>query len=106
MQSRRSLPYINDQRGVAMLLELVLVAAVLALVGVAVYQTSHHSQTASNTSVAPAKQSAANSAANAAEAAANNETNLSNSAEAAADNEVNAANQDATNLGGSSNASF
>jgi uncharacterized protein HemX len=105
---RNSLPYINDQRGVAMLLELILVAAVLALVGLAVYQTGHHSApTASTTTSAPQnQQGVASTAAAAAEAAANTESNLSSSAETAADNEVNAASQDATNLGGSSDASF
>jgi uncharacterized protein (UPF0333 family) len=104
---RKSLPYINDQRGVAMLLELVLVAAVLALVGLAVYQTGHRSaKTASTSTSAPnAKQSVANSAAAAAESAANTEASLSAGAEDAA-GELAQTDQDVTNLGGSSNAAF
>jgi cytoskeletal protein RodZ len=96
--------YLHEQRGVAMLLELVLVAAVLALVGVAVYQSSQH-QTASTTSTPPVNKSVslANNAAAIGETESATDASLSASAEAsivtATDADV-----DVTNLGGSSGA--
>lgn len=98
--------YLHDQRGVAMLLELVLVAAVLGLVGVAVYQSSHHGTTASITSKPTAVTSAASLADSAAvitETNANSDATLSASAESSAA-AVSDADIDATNLGGSSSA--
>jgi len=98
-----------DQRGVAMVFELVLVAAVLVLVGLAVYQTGHHAKTASVvTSPTPppnSPQGIANAAGTAALQDSASDASLSASAESATD-ELSSSDQDVTNLGDSSNASF
>jgi uncharacterized protein HemX len=100
--------YLKDQRGVAMLLELVLIAAVLGLVGMALYQSSQNAST--KTSVAQQQQqpAAANSTvglANSAAAIIETESaadmELSDSAEASA-GQLLEADADVTNLGGSS----
>ena len=104
-----SFTYLRDERGVAMLLELVLVAAVLGLVGLAVYQASQHGKpAASTTSVATP---APNSAAGLAQAAATiteQDSTADAASSAAADNiaaEVVASDADVINLGGTSSAS-
>jgi cytoskeletal protein RodZ len=100
--------YLRDQRGVAMLLELVLVATVLALVGLAVYQSGQHNQAASVQPKSPAPQSTeslATSAATIANQESAADTTLANDAETSAD-ELSQADSDVANLGGTSNASF
>ena len=97
--------YLRDQRGVAMVLELVLVAVVLGLVGVAVYQVNHRATTptASVSGKAPAVNSAeglANSAAAITESSAADDASLSASAESSA-GDVTDTDVDITNLGGS-----
>jgi Tfp pilus assembly protein PilX len=100
--------HLRDQRGVAMVLELLLVVAVLTLAGLAVYQSSHRvkASTASTTGQTPSTSTgiAASAAALSVQAAA---TDAALSADA--DNTTATLNQtstDASNLGASSNASF
>jgi hypothetical protein len=92
-----------------MLLELVLVAAVLALAGLAVYQSNHRStvsDTASQAAPAPVTtESLANSAAAIGTADSASDAATSASADAMAD-QLTASENDVTNLGGSSNDSF
>ncbi|HEY6737031.1 MAG TPA: hypothetical protein VI322_04930 [Candidatus Saccharimonadia bacterium] len=92
----------------AMLLEVVLVAAVLALVGLAVYQAAHHSSpTASVTKVATPAPGSAAGLAQAATTITEQDSTADASTSAAADNiaaEVVAADADVSNLGGASNA--
>lgn len=98
--------YLQDQRGVAMLLELVLVAAVLGLVGVAVYQSSQRNSPTASVTSKPAANSAvglANSAATIGQTESDKDSVLSASAEASAD-QLTEADMDVTNLGGSSSA--
>ncbi len=92
-----------------MLFELLLVAVVLTLVGLAIYQTNHRSKpgtTATQTGVQPSSTTGlAASAAAISEQAAATDVSLS----AAADNSANNVTQtdtDANNLEGSSNANF
>jgi uncharacterized lipoprotein YajG len=89
-----------------MLLELVLVAAVLALAGLAVYQANHRSsETASVTSSKPATAAdVANSAAAVAGADSTSDAAISD-ADAMA-NEITASENDVSSLGGTSNAAF
>lgn len=100
--------YLNDQRGVAMLLELILVAAVLGLVGVAIYQVNQHAATTasvvSSPKAVPAAVGLADSAAAISETSANTDASLSASAETAA-SQVTDTDVDVTNLGGSASAS-
>ena len=94
--------YLHDQRGVAMLLELVLVAAVLGLVGVAVYQANHRPAPAASVTTAPAAASTAGLAAAAAATVVQDsaaDTALSADADATA-SEVTSADSDVENLGG------
>ena len=101
--------YLKDERGVAMLIELLLVAAVLAIAGVAFYQ-SH--KTASNQSAASvvkpsvvnATVGLADSAAAISETESASDATLSASAEAVS-SEVTDTDTDVSNLGGSSNES-
>jgi hypothetical protein len=90
-----------------MLLELVLVAAVLALAGLAVYQSNHRGPTASvgSTPAPVTTESLANSAAAIGTADAAGDAATSASADAMAD-ELTASENDVSNLGGSSNDSF
>ncbi len=96
--------YIHNQRGIAMLFELILVAAVLALVGMAFYQSNHHSaNTASvvTSKTAPAPNSAAGVAAATAASVIQDtaaDTDLSSSADTTA-SEVTNTDADAANLG-------
>jgi hypothetical protein len=105
------LKHIRDQRGVAMIFELVLIAAVLVLAGLAVYQAAGRSKTASNASVEAPKPTPSSAAGLAASAAATTiqdsaaDASLSATAEAATD-EVSATDTDISNLGGSSADSF
>lgn len=91
-----------------MVLELVLVAAVLALIGFAIYQSSQNSKTAKTDTITPAPNSAEGLAASAAkivEQDAANDSALAAGAEASAD-ELTAADSEVTKLGEASNASF
>ena len=100
--------YLRDQRGVAMLMELALVAVVLSLVGLAVYQATQHPKNAS-VSTSPAAATAGSAAGLAASAAAVVQTepaadaSLSASADATA-SEVSATDNDVASLGDSINA--
>ena len=100
--------YLHDQRGVAMLLELVLVAAVLGLVGLAVYQSNHKPNPTASVTTQP---TIANKAAGVADAAAAitetsaaTDASLSASADASA-SQVTDSDVDVSNLGGSTSAS-
>jgi hypothetical protein len=98
--------YLHDQRGVAMLLELVLVAAVLGLVGVAVYQSNHRAKTATVQSQPVAADSTtalANAAAATVVQDSATEAALSADSDATAA-EVISADDDAANLGDTLNA--
>jgi hypothetical protein len=100
--------YLRDQRGVAMLLELVLVAAVLTLAGLAIYQADHRSESTPVASAPSAPSSTtglAASAADVSEQASATDASLSAAAESSAA-DVSQSDSDASNLGGSSNASF
>ena len=94
-----------------MLLELVLVAAVLALAGLAVYQANHRATeskeaTSTKPAVAPnSTEGLANSAAAIATDGSNSDTATSAGADAMAD-EANSAESDVSNLGDNANASF
>ncbi|GAC1370298.1 MAG: hypothetical protein NVSMB39_3040 [Candidatus Saccharimonadales bacterium] len=97
--------YLHDQRGIAMVVELMLVAVVLSLVGVAVYQSNSHKPTASKVA-APAAVSATGLATSAAsiglsESAA--DASISASADSSAD-QLKDSDVDVTNLGGSTSA--
>jgi Tfp pilus assembly protein PilX len=97
--------YLRDQRGIAMVFELVLVVAVLALVGLAVYQGSHRTPAASlqNPPAAPSSaQGLAASAAATVEQESAADTNISAGAEASV-SELSATDDDVTNLGDSFN---
>jgi type II secretory pathway component PulK len=98
-------PELRDERGVAMLLELVLVAAVLALVGIALYQSNHHAADAPAVSSRPTTVSASGAADLAAKAVQQDSDSnavLSATTESSAD-ELTSADSDATNLGDSFN---
>ena len=91
-----------------MLLELVLVAAVLALAGLAVYQANHRASVASQTSKPSAPSTTeglADQAAAIATSGSSADTATSAGADAMAD-EANSAETDAANLGDNANASF
>lgn len=91
-----------------MLLELVLVATVLTLVGVAIYQTDHRAKagTLAQTGVTPSSPNGlATSAAAVSVHAAATDAALSTAADSAVDT-VAQTDTDAANLEGSSNASF
>jgi hypothetical protein len=99
---------IRDQRGVAMIFELVLIAAVLLLVGLAVYQAAGRNKTAATTSKSAAPSTATGLAAAAADSSLQDsatDASLSATAESATD-EVSATDSDVTNLGGSSANAF
>lgn len=89
-----------------MLLELVLVAAVLALAGLAVYQASHRSKQAATAPVATPANNPTSLASEAAAASLQDsaaDADLSATAESSAD-ELSATDTDVTNLGSSSDA--
>ncbi|MDB5178707.1 MAG: hypothetical protein JWN01_650 [Patescibacteria group bacterium] len=91
-----------------MLLELVLVAVVLSLVGVAVYQANNKTPNSSVVSRPAAPNSAAGIAASAAattEKESTTDVSLSAAAETSAD-ELSASDADVSNLGGTADASF
>lgn len=94
---------LRDERGAAVVLELVVVGLVLTLIGVAVYQ-SHN--TTKQASVAPKAPStlAAETTATQAQLDATNEAALSAEADSAT-TEADAADSDVSNLGGSFDAS-
>jgi hypothetical protein len=96
---------LRDERGVAMLLELVLVALVLTLVGVALYQSNHQtpkdaSKTVQTQITTP--EAAADAAASLVQRDATDEAALSTAVDSSAD-ELTAADADVTNLGASFN---
>ena len=100
--------YLRDQRGVAMLLELILVAVVLGVVGVAVYQAGHHPNVSSDINKPASPSSAEGVAATAAASIQKDsdaDVSLSAAAETSAD-ELSELDKDVTNLGGASDASF
>jgi Tfp pilus assembly protein PilV len=100
--------YLHDQRGVAMVLELVLVAAVLGLVGLALYQSSQHTKEASTTN-SPKAAIGAGSLVNSAEVLSNQDSAADDSLSASAETTADAATEadiDVTNLGGSSESTF
>lgn len=92
-----------------MLLELVLVAAVLALAGLAVYQANHRASVASQATKPATAPNSTEGLANAAAAIATegsaSDTATSAGADAMAD-QASAAESDVNNLGDSANASF
>ena len=93
--------YLHDQRGVAMLLELVLVAAVLGLVGVAIYQSNHRAPKAAVQSTPAPNSTAGLAAAAAATVVQDSVADAAISDEAAATaSEVTDADADVENLGG------
>jgi cytoskeletal protein RodZ len=99
---------LRDQRGVAMIFELLLVAAVLLLVGFAVYQANHSKTAATPPTTAPASNTASDLAASAAATTIQDsatDASLSAAAESASD-EVSATDSDVSNLGGSSANAF
>jgi hypothetical protein len=97
----------SDQRGVAMIFELVLIAAVITLAGLAVYQNSQRSKVVSDkTSQAPTTAfGIAASAAATAEQESVSDLSLTAEADASAD-ELTATDEDVTSLGDTANASF
>ncbi|HUD11135.1 MAG TPA: hypothetical protein VMS08_01890 [Candidatus Saccharimonadia bacterium] len=100
--------YLRDQRGVAMLLELLLVAAVVTLAGLAVYQADHRPKTTASAAAQTAPSSPAGLAASAAavsEQSSATDAAISADADSSA-SQINQTATDVTNLGDSSNASF
>jgi hypothetical protein len=100
--------YLRDQRGVAMLLELVLVAAVVTLAGVAVFQADHRPKTTpiATTQTAPTSPVglAASAAALSVQAAATDAAISADSDSSTA--QLSQSASDVANLGDTSNASF
>jgi len=90
-----------------MLLELVLVAAVLGLVGIAVYQSNHRANSTASLTTQPAAANStvglANSAATISQDSSSSDAALSASAETSAD-QVSEPDVDVSNLGGSTSA--
>jgi hypothetical protein len=100
--------YLRDQRGVAMILELVLVAAVVTLASVAVFQADHRPKTVPIATTQTPPQSPAGLAAS---AAALSVQASATDASISADSDVSALQldqnaNDVANLGDASNASF
>jgi Tfp pilus assembly protein PilX len=100
--------HLRDQRGVAMVLELVLVAVVVSLVGVAVYQANNNA--AKHSANPPASQTAkaedlAATAAATTQKESNVDLSLSAETETSAD-ELSAVDNDIADLGGASDAAF
>src|SRR5690349_259665 len=100
---------LQDQRGVAMLLELVLVALVLTLVGVALYQSNHQQPKDAATTIQSqltTPEAAADAAAKLVEHDSADDAALSAEVDSSAD-ALTAVDNDVTDLGGSFNeASF
>jgi Tfp pilus assembly protein PilX len=92
--------YLRNQRGVAMLVELVLLAVVLGLVGLALYLANHRVENRAVSQGKVTTTSVAEASVKAMEQEAEAEAVLSTEAEAAAD-EFTAADDDAANLGDS-----
>jgi len=95
--------FLREERGVAMLLELVLVAAVLVLVGLALYQSNHRTANPAallNQQPAASADTVAAQAATAAEADVNNDAEA-NAAADTASGELSSVDDDVTNLGDS-----
>lgn len=100
--------YLRDQRGVAMVLELVLVAAVLVLAGLAIYQADHRPKSVASSQNGATPSSATGLAASAtavSEQAAATDASISATADSSANN-ITDTDTAAANLEGSSNASF
>jgi Tfp pilus assembly protein PilX len=96
---------LRDERGVAMLLELVLVALVLSLVGVALYQSNHQKPKDAATTVQSqltTPEATAEAAASLVERDSADDASLSAAVDSSAD-ELSAADADAANLEGSFN---
>jgi len=97
--------HLRDERGVGMLIELVLVAAVLGLVGVALYEANHHSTKTASVEVqkSATKATVADTAAEAAATAvtddATSDITISNESDNSSDIYA-AVDTDAANLGG------
>lgn len=108
--------HIRDQRGVAVVFELIIVALVLALAGLAVYQANHHempnSESAavnSGAALPPEPLGSATDIAASAAAAATQAATAEATIAASADKSVTQlsdSTSDATNLGSISNVSF
>ena len=102
-------PNLRDERGVAMVVEIVLVALVFSFVGLALWQANQHTKKAAetNTTVATPATAAADTTAEAAAQVVEDDTtadiNISTDAEASQGNELEAVSNDATNLRGSFN---
>jgi hypothetical protein len=102
-----------DERGVAMVLELILVAFVLGLAGLAIYQSEHrpkapNSVAATNPTPPPAPNTTAGVAATIAQQAdadAASQATDSAASQTAAD-QLNQSDNDVTSLGGTSNVSY
>jgi hypothetical protein len=99
--------HLRDQRGVAMVLELILVAAVLALVGFTIYQSANRKTAANQTGkTIQSTENLATSAAQVADQASAADTDIANTAESAAAGELSDTDADITSLGDTANASF
>jgi hypothetical protein len=97
---------LRDERGIAMLLELVLIAGVLGLVGLALYQSNNHTKDSAalvNKNAVPAAVTQADAAAKTIEADATTDDGLSAEAETAAADDFAGVDDDVTNLGDSFN---
>jgi Tfp pilus assembly protein PilX len=93
--------HLTDQRGIAMVVELLLVAVVLTVVGMAIYQTTKHDAAKTADSNSPAAVAASAAAIGESEQAADD--GLSASASAASD-QIMDSDTDVSNLGGSTGA--
>lgn len=103
---------VPDERGVAMILELLLVAVVLVLAGLAIYQSDHRpaANTAAPVAVTPSPAPStasgeADAIAQQAEQDAATQATTSASTQTAA-SQVSGSDSDVSSLGGTSNASF
>ena len=98
---------LRDQRGVAMVLELLLVAVVLSIVGLAVYQAASHTGTPllGKAATPSTAEGIAATAAATAEKESSADSTISAAADASAD-AVSQSDQDLSNLGDTANASF
>jgi Tfp pilus assembly protein PilX len=95
--------YLHDQRGLAMVVELLLVAVVLSFVGMAVYQSTKHSAPAAaktDTKTADAKVGLAASAAAIGESEQASDDKVNATSDTSAD-QINDSDVDISNLGGS-----
>jgi hypothetical protein len=99
---------LRDERGVAMLLELVLIAGVLGLVGLALWQSNHHTKDSAslvNQKAVPAVVTQADDAAKQIQTDATADDSLSAEAESTGVSDFAGVDDDVTNLGDSFNES-